>query len=153
IDYTVVICTRNRAHFIGPLLEELQRQSFPADRYDVLVVDNGSKDETSEVVSQWETRTSGRVRHFPQPEPGLGRSRKEAAKVARGEILLFLDDDATPRSTWLAEYDGLFQRHPACEIAGGPIQLSWETERPRWLRPAEECWYAGLDLGTIEHRV
>ncbi len=98
-DLSVIIPTRNRARSLLRTLEALARQRYPADRFEVIVVANECSDDTCDVV-----------RRFPAPfalhlneqhAAGISRARNSGATMARGRVLVFLDDDLEPLPTAL----------------------------------------------------
>ena len=67
---SVIIPTRNRADFLQLALQSLQSQTLPADLFEVLVIDNGSTDNTEQIVASLQQQL-GNVRYFFDPTPGL----------------------------------------------------------------------------------
>lgn len=116
----VCICTRNRAARLRKALESLAglRQS-DAIRWDVLVVDNGSSDGTAAVAMAFSRYLS--IRLLTEPEPGQSRARNMALSQSSGSHIIFLDDDVTVSSRWLAAYVSGFERYPHAAFFGGPI--------------------------------
>lgn len=150
---TVAICTFNRAKELSRAVESVLQQDFPKDSYEILIVDNHSTDQTAELGQGLEGAHRGLVRYFYQPVPGLSVSRNAAAQNAKGDIVIYLDDDAVPHPEWLLTYQNIFSAHPNCFGAGGTIRLIWENERPLWLRNEDEALYTAYDLGRIERRM
>jgi len=128
---TVMVCTHNRAGRLRDALHSLEAQSLSPDRFEVLVVDNASTDETAAVIQQYAARGRIDVRFVREPELGLDAARNRGVREARGEVLAFLDDDARARADWAAEVLKGFERHDA-PILGGRVDLLWEADRPDW---------------------
>src|SRR5271163_1575532 len=99
---TVILCTYNRAHSISMALESVLASVLPPDvEWEVLVVDNNSKDQTRAVANEFCIRHPGRVRYLFEEHQGLSNARNAGIREARGEIIAFTDDDVTVDSTWL----------------------------------------------------
>ncbi|MEM7528450.1 MAG: glycosyltransferase [Pseudomonadota bacterium] len=94
---SVVIPARDAAGTIGRCLDALAAQQYPADRYEVLVVDNGSRDATAEIVSG-----KPRATLLTETKPGAYAARNRGVAAARGEIVAFTDADCMPAPDWLA---------------------------------------------------
>lgn len=98
---SVIIPTHNRRDCVVRLLDALGRQEQVSDTLEILVVVDGSSDDTAEVVS---SRTwPFDVRVIEQPHKGQAAARNLGARAARGEVFVFLDDDMVPRPTFLQE--------------------------------------------------
>ena len=131
---TVAICTRNRAGF----LEQAVRSVLPqiTDDTEVLIVDNASTDETPKMAAQL-AATNPRVTICRENELGLSAARNMALARARGQYVIFLDDDAVAEPGWLAAYRGLLGKALSGNIAaaGGAVCPRYETALPVWLDP------------------
>jgi len=95
IGATVIIATRDRAGFLRDCLACLARQSA-ADRFDVVVVDNGSTDATRDVIADAAAASNGAVRGVAVAEPNRGKARNAGLAAAAGRIIIFCDDDTLP---------------------------------------------------------
>src|SRR4051812_17135636 len=102
LKITVAICTYNRADLLAQTLAGIARQEFPHDHYEVLVIDNNSRDHTAEVVARFATARPA-PRHILEPQQGLDYGRNRAIAEARGEIILFADDDILVQPDWLTQ--------------------------------------------------
>ena len=122
---SIAICTLNRAADLKEALLSLLRQSYP-DPYEVIVVDNGSTDETRQVVEEYGKLVSIPVRYVYEERLGLSVARNRAIREASGEYVLFLDDDAIASEHWIAEIVALFERNPRIGCVGGKIEPLWE---------------------------
>lgn len=93
---SVVIPAYNAAETLPLCLAALAEQDYPADGFEVIVVDDGSADATAELA-----RAAG-VRVISQPNAGPAAARNRGAAAARGELLLFTDADCAPTPHWIA---------------------------------------------------
>lgn len=91
---SVIIPTRNRARSLRRLLEALDRQACAPDSFEVIVAANDCADDTVAMVRA--CTTLHQLRLVEILEPGTARARNRAAAIARGTVLLFLDDDSDP---------------------------------------------------------
>ena len=102
---SIIICTFNRAELLDRALEYLQRQHD--SRFEVIVVDGPSTDNTAEVIERWRDR----IKLAKNPRRNLSISRNIGIRLAAGDIVAFIDDDALPFDDWvsalLAEYNSV----------------------------------------------
>lgn len=92
---SVIVIVLNGADKIGVCLYSLMRQSYPSDRYEVIVVDNGSTDATREVIENYDVIVE------LEPIRGRATARNRGVAVAKGEIVAFTDSDCVPNEDWL----------------------------------------------------
>jgi len=144
MNASIVVCTYNRAESLRETLGALCAQEAPPGcDWEVVVVDNNSSDHTRTVVEDTQ-RACARVRYEFEAEQGLSHARNRGIASARGEIVLFTDDDVLPEKDWLqATLDGL-ARYEA-DACGGYIAPIWETPPPAWLT---ERFYGFLAVRT-----
>lgn len=143
---TVAICTYNRATLLPRALESIVTQNF-AEEFEILIVDNGSADNTREVVASWERRDS-RVRYVIERQPGISHARNRAMREARGEYLAFVDDDAWADENWLANLvKPIATVKPAPTCIVGPVSLVWEGKRPDWFPARFESLLCSYHMG------
>ena len=88
---TVVIATYNRQDLLRRLLEQLDAQTLDPATYEVIAVDDGSKDDTREVLEDLRTRYAHRIERQENAGPAVARQR--GVDLARGRVVVFLDDD------------------------------------------------------------
>src|SRR5512135_3394307 len=130
---SVIICTWNRAKSLAVTLESIERSELPASvSWEVLIVDNNSKDDTKAVFEQFQRRQPQRYRYVFEPRQGKSFALNTAIDNARGAILVFTDDDVTVDPHWLAETVAIFDRQP-CAGVGGKIVDAWTSKKPDWL--------------------
>jgi glycosyltransferase involved in cell wall biosynthesis len=131
IRISVIIPTYNRRRMLEDCLQSVLAQQYPASRYEVLVVDDGSTDGTREFLREGEGQ--GLLRAIYQARNrGPAAARNAGARSANGEILAFTDSDCLVPEDWLVRMDGLFAAHPGCAGVGGmqvPIQARTRVEQ------------------------
>jgi glycosyltransferase involved in cell wall biosynthesis len=113
--FSVVIPTHDRPAALGNCLEGLAELDYPKKAYEVIVVDDGSTRSVEPVVDSVRNRMS--VTLLRQEQQGPANSRNSGAAAARGDWLVFLDDDCRPASGWLAAFDAARLRED--ELVGG----------------------------------
>lgn len=131
--FSVVVCTRNRVHFLEATLASVFAQEYPGDHYELIVVDNGSNDGTRALVEGFLTTAPVSMSFHLERRLGASFARNLGIDVARHEYVAFLDDDAVAVPGWLAAYDAAIRGHRAV-AAGGPVEPVLEPgfEPPAW---------------------
>lgn len=139
LDITVVVCTHNRASYLSTCVNSLLNQTLARERYEILIVDNASTDQTSAMCQEWER--SGLIRCVYEPVPGLSQARNTGWKAASGRYVGYLDDDGKAEAGWLLSVLEAFeQKQPQPGWVGGPIDLDWAVPPPAWLdEELQEC--------------
>ena len=151
---TVAICTANRSARLAETLATVMPLAAAAAA-ELLVVDNGSTDDTPAVLerSAGEAAISGvRFRRVAEPRIGLSAARNRAVRESSGDLLLFLDDDALPGPGWIESYLGLF-RDESVDAAGGPIAPIWSAALPGWLEERFRPYLSAWDRGPEPHEL
>ena len=134
MDLSVVVPTSNRAASLDALLRDLTGQRGDA-RFEVIVVDNGSTDDTAQVARR-HAEGDRRVGYIVEPRRGASCARNAGVAAARAPILAFIDDDVRPREDWVASILAAFARHPEVDCIGGRVEARWPCPPPRWLTRA-----------------
>ncbi len=125
---TVAICTYNGAVRLGMVINALAAQMEPRENWEILVVDNASTDNTSEMAKELlrkHAKCSWQV--VREPVPGLSHARRRAALAANGGILCFLDDDNIPSPTFVGSAIRAFVARPKAGVVGSRVKARWET--------------------------
>jgi len=132
VRMSVIVSTRNRAAQLRMCLEALiqQKQVGPQD-YEIVVVDNGSTDDTRQVVDDTRRRFA-RSTYLYEERLGLSVARNTGVRHAQGAFICFTDDDAIPAPTYVAEILASFADPPVACV-GGKIIASWpQGACPAW---------------------
>lgn len=113
IIFSIIIPTYNRASLIGDTLQSLVSQSFK--QFEILVVDDGSKDNTKEVMAEWVQKDS-RIQYFVKQNGERGAARNYGIERAQGRYITFIDSDDIAYDNHLQHaYHNLYQRKwPEC---------------------------------------
>ena len=144
---SVVVPTRNRARMLGETLESFTRQSLAPDAFEVLVVDNGSTDETPAVCERYAARLP-RLRRRYDPRPGLHVGRHLGLRESTSAVLVYADDDIQALPDWLATIERTF-RDPAVALVGGNDLPWFDGPVPPWFeRLWQRCPY-GRTIGPL----
>lgn len=163
---SIVIATYNRAQLVSEALASLSVQKNAetgADihtLFEVIVVDNASKDNTQEVVNSWQT-TLLNLRYLYESEQGVNYARNRGIAEARGEYVVFFDDECTVSSDYVyLLIDKLSLYQPA--LFGGAVYPRYHDmpPKPRWFRddygmfsvfdktvPSAQIWLSGANMG------
>ncbi len=151
MDVTVTVCTYNRAPSLRHTLEALAGQRSPvAVDWELVIVDNNSRDETATVVREFAARAPVPVTYLFEPRQGVSWARNAAVARAKGEVIAFTDDDVKPASDWVAMLWTLLSESKA-DMIGGRILPDWSGPLPGWLK--RNRWlYGNLALVDHEHR-
>ena len=131
---SVIVCTYNRDECIGDALASLAKQTLPYTDYEVLLVNNNSTDRTAEICEHFGGNVQGfQYRYFVETRQGLSYARNRGIDESRGEILVFMDDDAVAEPDYLQNLWQFFSKTPDAAACGGRIYPNFETNRPRWM--------------------
>ncbi len=141
IRITVAVPTYNRAALLRQTLAGITRQDFPSDRFEILVIDNNSTDDTPGVVAAF-AGSRPPPRHVREAAQGLDHARNRAVAEARGEIIVFADDDILVETGWLRQLTAplLTDRERKIGAVGGEVLPVFPDGLPPWI--AE--WHAPL---------
>jgi hypothetical protein len=132
MDATIAICTWNRASLLAQTLERMTALAIPDHcAWEVLVVTNNCTDETGQVLANFANRLP--LRWTNEPRQGQSQARNQAASEARGEWILWTDDDVLVDTNWLGAMLAAAQSHRSAAFLGGPIVPWFEREPPAWI--------------------
>lgn len=132
---SVIICTYNRDKYIYNVLKSIAQGSLCTDYYEIVLVDNNCTDNTrSEVERFCADFPAVNLHYHVETNQGLSHARNRGIKESKGDLLVYVDDDATVNPEYLATYADWFASHPETDAAGGPIIPHYETgAEPKWM--------------------
>ncbi len=147
MDISVIICTYNRSNHLKNILKSLSEQVVTEKLiWEIVVVDNNSKDDTFEVVKSFSNFSYIPVRYVKEEKQGLSHARNRGILESDGKYVAFTDDDAIADRRWIASLCETFQNYK-CDCVGGRIYLKPLKQLPKWFK--RELWgFLGfLDYG------
>ncbi|MGH9940782.1 MAG: glycosyltransferase [Pyrinomonadaceae bacterium] len=147
IDVSVIISTYNRCHLLPAALASVLAQEAGCLRYELIVVDNNSTDDTRGVVESFMARGHENLRYVFEGQQGLSYGWNAGIAHSRGEIIAFTDDDLCVAPDWVSSIKRAFDEHPEVDFIGGKVLPRWETEPPAWLTPDHWAPLALADYG------
>lgn len=151
IRVSVVMCTRDRADQLRRVLDSAVAMAVPSGlAWEFVLVDNGSTDHTPAVVEAF--KGSLPIRRVEEPKAGLSNARNRGVAEARGDHILWTDDDVVIDAGWLAAYVEAIEAHPEAAFFGGRIEPVLEGTLPGWWadnREALSGLLAERDLGPV----
>ncbi|MGH7706514.1 MAG: glycosyltransferase [Vulcanimicrobiaceae bacterium] len=121
---TIQLCTYNRAHLLERVLEGCFEQTVPPNDYEVVLVNDGSRDRTPAVIAAMQSRARCAFTVIGQANAGLARARNAGIARARGERIIFIDDDVLPTPAFVAEHLRSHDRNPAAIVRGAVINCA-----------------------------
>ncbi|GAB4366809.1 MAG: hypothetical protein Kow00121_04500 [Elainellaceae cyanobacterium] len=136
---SVIIPVFNDADALKICLSALSHQTYPKDCYEVIVVDNGSKDKEpiAQVVSQFR-----QVSIAYEHQPGSYAARNKGISLAKGDILAFTDADCVPTAGWLEHGVQQFLETPNCGMIAGKVELFFKDSK----KPTAVELYESIEL-------
>ena len=143
-EISAVICTRNQSDYLWKSIDSLVRQTLSKEKYEIIIVDNGSTDSTKEVIKNF--AGFEKLHYIHEPIVGLSQARNTGWQNASGEYVAYLDDDAIASTNWLERIYNRFKTlepRPVC--IGGRIMPIWELNRPEWLTKELETYVGIID--------
>lgn len=143
IKISIIIPIYNEPSFLVKTILSLEEQEFSG--YEIIVVDNACLDETKILVEKEANDmniTKCSIRYIRESGIGLHNARHTWAKVARGEFLLYIDDDVIADKNLLSEIITCYSS-PGVGCVGGKILPKWEVEPPEWIRFFPK-WYLSI---------
>jgi len=162
LKVSVLIPVRNEAAHIVPLLQDLSRQQltetrlFPTDQWEVIVVNDNSEDDTSELVEKFQSSALINLRLIAAAEPEKSQSPKKAAlyqgiQAACGEMIITIDGDCRIGPYWLTTWMSFFQKHQPALVAGG-VTFCQEQSWFERLQTIEFASLIGMGAASIQSK-
>jgi len=115
-------------------LKSIAKNNFPTDQYEIVLVNNNSTDNTESECNRFKSDYPDiTFSYFIEYNQGLSYARNCGIKNANGDILVYVDDDATVNEEYLKTYSDFFIENPTIDAAGGPILPVYESKEPEWV--------------------
>ncbi len=128
---SVIVCTHNpREHYLRRVLDALQKQTLPVEQWELLLIDNASKEP---LAKRFDISWQPHGRHIREEELGLTPARLRGIRESQAEILIFVDDDTVLATDYLQQAMQVGVRWPFVGVWGGSCIPEYETPLPDWV--------------------
>ncbi len=145
---SVIMATRNRGRILRDVFEAFCRLQQPSSGWQLIIVDNDSTDDTSQVIASFANRLP--LHTARERELGKNRALNRGLELVKGDLTVFTDDDIFPCTNWLVKLKQAADSQPAYSMFGGPIIARWEAPPPYWIRWVPEGPVYGLTDPSLE---
>lgn len=130
---TVCVCTYKRQELLRSLLEDLREQDTDGlFTYSILVVDNDHQRSAYDVVSKFAAGQVVHIEYFVESEQNISLARNKAIEHAKGEFVVFIDDDESPIQRWLLTLFEACSKHNVHGVLG-PVHPRFSEKPPAWV--------------------
>src|SRR5208337_3538308 len=129
---TVLLATRNGSRTLPTVLDTFTRLQVPSSGWKLVVIDNGSTDQTREIVTSF--RASLPLTYVFEERPGKNVALNAGLEHLEGDLAVFTDDDIFPCTDWLIRLRAAADAHLAYSMFGGAVRPRWEVPPPDWVR-------------------
>ncbi len=147
MQLSIIICSYNRASYIGEALSALYVQTAPLGQFEVFVVDNNSTDNTPEVFTTWRAANpNGQFNYITETSQGASYARNTGAKLATGQWLCFIDDDAIAAPNFVENIIKHINSQPTVVGFGGKIIPKYIPSEPKWM-----SFYVSSIVGNFDY--
>jgi len=151
---SIIICTYKRPMLLESTLQSVVNLDFAPNQFEIVVIDNGSDDQSEEVVEAIKRHARCRMSYAKEEKLGLSHARNKGIELAQGRIVVFLDDDELVDQKWLKElikpYDS--DERVAC-VGGKIIPVFPDNKYPSWYSKDIQGFFGGVDNGEQIHEV
>jgi L-malate glycosyltransferase len=128
---TVMMATRNGASTLPIVFDAYVELHAPQGGWSIVVADNGSTDETKDIINAYAGRLP--LSYVYEPAPGKNQALNTALPAAAGDLVVFTDDDIVPRADWLQQFRAAADTHVDFDMFGGRIQPRWPAPPEPWI--------------------
>src|ERR1043165_2896991 len=146
-DISAIVCTYNRSAMLHEALSRIAAQRADGLRYEVLVVDNNSSDDTRQVIESFAPSSPCPVRYILERQQGVSHARNAGLAASNAPLLAFFDDDVMVSPDWLMQIKRALDLHRGIDYIGGKVLPRWAEAPPGWLVPENWAPIAAQDYG------
>lgn len=150
IAISVVICSYNREAYIIQAIDSLYKQDVDKQRYEVIVVDNNSQDDTAAKVNAYiASHPDMQLYYHLEKRQGASYARNTGADMSRGQLICCMDDDAVAMPGYLSNIINFFEQHPDATGLGGRIIPRYIPEEPKWMSHYVSSLVGNFDYSPV----
>jgi glycosyltransferase involved in cell wall biosynthesis len=147
VKASVILPTKDRGALIDQTIDSLLQLDFDPSEFEILLVDNCSSPENQQYLQKIQSTYSDQIRYVHEPKLGLSNARNCGIANAKGEILLFLDDDALVPSYWLANIVKYFDQEAQVYALGSKVIAKFTSPAPDWIDRRLGMYISNFDRG------
>ena len=146
---SIVICAYNRDKYIRQVIQKIEEQTCDKKLFELVIVNNNSSDNTDAICREFEqNRGDLQYQYVIEKKPGLSNARNCGIVTAKGDSIVFIDDDALAEPEFAANIIKHFDNNPDVDAMGGKIlPLFPDNKEPEWLSPYLYGLVAKIDHG------
>jgi len=134
VNISVIICTYNREKYLYNALKSIAENGFPFNKYEIVLINNNSSDNTEAECKRFQNDFPAvNFNYFVENNQGLSFARNRGIEEAKGDILVYVDDDAKVNRAYLKTIDDFFKENQTAMAVGGAIFPIYETKEPSWM--------------------
>lgn len=154
LPISVIVCTHNRAALLPNVLSQLCDQDYPPESFEIIIVDNGSTDDTTEVVQRFKPDRKLTLRFVQETRQGVTFARNRGAEEAQNPYLVYLDDDCSVGKSWLSQLVSGFGLSDQVSVVAGSVIVDLGSQKmPAWLGLKSKRWLADFNFPGSEPRL
>lgn len=146
---SIIVCTYNRDKYLPKMLESAANQTCSKNDFELILVNNKSTDNTESICKAYgESNTHINYRYFLETEQGLSFARNRGVKEAKGDYIVFIDDDAFLSDNYVSELKKYLEKYKETYIGfGGKIAPFLECDLPKWMSKYLASLMSIIDMG------
>ena len=146
---SVVVCSYNREQYIADAIESLLYQTLSPELFEILIIDNNSKDRTGEIALDYVERfgKSHQIRYIKESNQGLCFARNRGIVEAKGKFIVYMDDDGIADPDFLEVQYNFLVEHDYVVGLGGKIIPRYVHGKPKWIDGILEGLVSKVDHG------
>lgn len=147
IRISVIVCTYNGADRLKCVIDSLLGQNYDANRFEILIIDNDSNDNTRDVCEEIiNSSRNKRIKYYFEKNKGLSHARNRGIKESKGQVVAFIDDDAIAAPDWILRIENALADN-SIDAIGGKVLPIFRKPKPRWLSGDIDSVLTMLHLG------
>lgn len=149
---SVGLCVYNKEKEVPRALESLAAQSIEKDLFEIIIVDNNSTDNTALVVKEFvNAHPELDIKFVKEMNQGVSHARNRAFAEAKGDYIVYFDDDEVAQKDWLQNFYDSILKHPTAVILAGKVTVKYDDED--FAKLADDYidnWFANYEYGDEE---
>lgn len=128
---TVIFSSFNGENTLNMMLDSFLELKEPDDGWQIIAVDNASTDNTKDIILAYEEKLP--IEYIYEKKQGKNHALNTGLKSAKGDLIVFTDDDVIPNENWLLQYDSISRQKGHIDMFCGKILPYWTKKLPGWL--------------------